>query len=428
MGANLSCQASILALGLLRKIPGDIWFTSFLSVIGLIGWSVAMPFFGVYLSVARGIPLGEVGITYLLSAILSFFSQLVGGRLVDSFGVKPVMRYGYLGTSVAAAATAYFVIVNVNGLVLILLYPIFNFVRGLSQPSISALIANRTVAEVRTGFSMQNIGGNLGFAIGPAIGGILSEYSGYGDIFFVSCFMSLIALASTTYWFRRKIPESMQNYRPQKSKKFRLSWTADKNLILLLVLIACIFYALGYEVTPMSLFAANFLNIPDSLLGLLFTTNGLVIVFVQLPLMRVFGRVSLFFPMIIGCVLTAASYFLIGISSQFMELWIAMVIVTLGEVALTVPSQLIVTAFSESGNRGTYQGYYFAFSNSGRSISSFIGPLSFQIFALHIALAWYGVALFVLATGVLLAWISPRVEHDYRSKLAQDTASLDEQP
>ncbi|MDG6998927.1 MAG: MFS transporter, partial [Nitrososphaerota archaeon] len=128
----------ILTLGSLRKIPGDIWFTSFLSVIGLIGWSVAMPFFGVYLSVSRGIPLGEVGITYLLSAILSFFSQLVGGRLVDSFGVKPVMRYGYLGTSIAAAVTAYLVIINVNGLLLILLYPLFNFIRGLSQPSISS--------------------------------------------------------------------------------------------------------------------------------------------------------------------------------------------------------------------------------------------------------------------------------------------------
>ncbi len=418
----------ILTLGSLRKIPGDIWFTSFLSVIGLIGWSVAMPFFGVYLSVSRGIPLGEVGITYLLSAILSFFSQLVGGRLVDSFGVKPVMRYGYLGTSIAAAVTAYLVIINVNGLLLILLYPLFNFIRGLSQPSISSLIANRSAAEVRTGFSMQNIGGNLGFAIGPAIGGVLSEYAGYGDIFFVSCFMSLIALASTTYWFRKKIPESIQSERMHDSKKFRLSWTADRNLILLFILLACIFFALGYEVTPMSLFAANFLNIPDSLLGLLFTTNGLVIVFVQLPLMRVFGRVSLIFPMTIGCVLTAASYFLIGISTQFTELWIAMVIVTLGEVALTVPSQLVVTAFSEPGNRGTFQGYYFAFSNGGRSISSFIGPLSFQIFALHIAVAWYGVALFVLATGGLLAWISPRVERDYRRRLVRDATSLEQHP
>lgn len=413
-----------MALGSLRKIPGDIWFTSFLSVIGLIGWSVAMPFFGVYLSVSRGIPLGEVGISYLLSAILSFFSQLVGGRLVDSLGVRPVMRYGYLGTSIAAAATAYLVIINVNGLLLILIYPIFNFIRGLSQPSISTLVANKSVADVRTGFSMQSIGVNLGFAIGPAVGGVLSEYAGYGYIFLVSCFMSLIALASTTYWFRKNPPEHTQSERNKQPKaKFRLSWVADGNLILLLILLACSFFALGYEITPLSLFAANFLNIPDSLLGLLFTTNGLVIVFTQIPLMRVFARVSLILPMIIGCVLTALSYLLIGISSQFIELWVAMLIVTLGEVALTVPSQLAVTAFSERGNRGTYQGYYFAFSNGGRSIASFIGPLSFQIFALHIAFAWYGVAGFVLATGLLLAWISPRVDHEFRRKLARDVAS-----
>lgn len=384
------------------------------------GWSVVMPFFGVYLSVSRGIPLGEVGITYLLSAIFSFFSQLLGGRMVDSFGVKPVMRYGYFGTSIAAAVTAYLVIMNVNGILLILIYPLFNFIRGLSQPSISALVANRSAADVRTGFSMQNMGGNLGFAIGPAIGGFLSEYAGYGDIFFVSCFMSLIALAATTYWFHRSVVNIPQKRSRGSKAKFKLSWTKDGNLILLLVLLSCVFFGLGYEVTPMSLFAANFLNISDSLLGLLFTTNGIVIVLVQLPMMRVFGRVSLITPMIVGCVFVAASYFLIGISTGFVELWIAMVIVTLGEVALTVPAQLAVTAFSEPGNRGTFQGYYYAFGNAGRSIASFIGPLSFQIFALQIAVAWYAVVVFILAVGVLLAWISPRVERDYRKKLERD--------
>lgn len=420
------CHTFNLALGSLRRISGDVWFTSFLSVIALIGWSAAMPFFGVYLSVSRGIPLGEVGITYLLSAIFTFFSQLLGGRLIDSFGVKQVMRYGYLGTSVAAAITGYLVIINVNGILLILLYPLFNFIRGLSQPSISALVANRSVADVRTGFSMQNMAANLGFAIGPAIGGVLSEYAGYGYIFFVPCLMSLIALASTTYWFHNNDAGIVPRHQDRKAK-FRLRWVEDKNLILLLILLSCIFFALGYEVTPLSLFAANFLSIRDSLLGLLFTTNGLVIVFVQLPLMRVFKRVSLIFPMIIGCVLTAGSYALIGISTSFIELWVAMVIVTIGEVALTVPSQLAVTAFSESGNRGTFQGYYFAFGNAGRSIASFIGPLSFQIFALHIAVAWYGIAMFILAVGVMLVWISPRIERDYRRKSARDVAARDQE-
>jgi predicted MFS family arabinose efflux permease len=408
-----------------------MWFTFFLRVIGSTGWSAAMPFFGVYLSVSRGIPLGTVGVTYLLSGVLSFISQLIGGRLVDSFGCKRVMRIGYIAAAVTASITAYLVIINVNGLLLILLYPLFNFAGGISQPAISTMVANRSAADLRTGFSMQNIGGNLGFAIGPAMGGVLSEYVGYGEVFFVASFTYLVALASTVYWFRKGghhdediINEKGQDT-PKNVARYKLNWSTDSSLILLLASLFCVFLALGYEITPMSLFAANFLHIPNSLIGLLFATNGLLIVLAQMPMMRLYSRFSLVFPLVAASILIASSYFLVAVSSKFFELWIAMVIVTIGEVSLTVPAQLAITAFSESGNRGTFQGYYYAFSSGGRSIASFIGPFTFQILSSHVANAWYGIASFTLAIGAALAWISPRIERDYKKKFARDISSSD---
>ncbi len=384
-----------------------------------------MPFFGVYLSVSRGIPLSTVGATYLVSALLSFVSQLIGGRLVDSFGSKRVMRAGYIAATLTAGITAYLITKNVSGLLLILLYPIFNFAGGVSQPAVSTLLATSSAKDLRTGFSMQNIGANLGFAIGPAIGGVLSEYIGYGEVFLVSSITSLVALTTTVYWFRRRnIQEGLRSAERRESSesRYRLGWSTNRNLILLLIAIFCSFLSLGYEITPMSLYAANFLKIPNSLLGLLFATNGIVIVITQLPMMRVYRRFSLVFPLIIASVLIASSYFLISISSEFIELWAAMVIVTLGEVSLTVPAQLAITSFSVPGNRGTFQGYYYAVSNGGRSIASFVGPFTFQVLAAYVAVAWYGIAFFALATGAALAWISPRIERDYRKKLVEDTS------
>lgn len=374
-------------------------------------------------------PLSTVGVTYLVSAVLSFVSQLIGGRLVDAFGCKRVMYVGYLASAFTASITAYLVMINVNGLLLILLYPLFNFATGISQPAISTMVANRTSVDMRTGFSMQNIGGNLGFAIGPAIGGVLSEYVGYGEVFLVSCFAALSALATTMYWFRKSSHREeliVEKREPSQKARYRLRWATDSNLILLLASLFCIFLALGYEITPMSLFAANFLHIPDSLIGLLFSTNGLVIVVAQFPMMRLYRRFSLVFPLIIACVLIASSYFLVALSSVFIQLWAAMVIVTIGEISLTVPAQLAITAFSESGNRGTFQGYYYAFSNGGRSIASFVGPLTFQLFSSHIASAWYGIATFALVAGIVLALISPRIERDYKRKLAKDVSLVDE--
>jgi len=374
-----------------------------------------MPFFGVYLSVTRGVPLSLVGVSYLFAALLGFGSQLIGGRLVDSFGPKKVMYLGYVISTITSTITAYLVIVNTNVLILLILYPCFNFSRGFSQPAIGTIVSGRKGNQLRTGFALQYIGGNLGFAIGPAVGGFLAQYVGYGSIFLLGSATSLVTLGSAMFWFRKERPdENLQAAKSDRRIKYRLSWNKDSGIILLLALMFCSFLALGYEITPMSLYAASFLHIPTSEIGLLFTTNGALIVVAQLPMTRFYSKFrSMVFPLIISCVLMASAYLIVAFSTVFLELELAMIVVTMGEVSLTVPAQIAITGFSKPGNRGTFQGYYSAFSNGGRSIASFIGPSTFQLFASQVKVAWYAIGSFALLTGVLLAWSSPRVQHDY---------------
>ena len=86
------------------------------------------------------------------------------------------------------------------------------------------------------------------------------------------------------FWFRKERPdENLKAARSDRKIKYKLNWTKDSGVILLLALMFCSFLALGYEITPMSLYAASFLHIPTSEIGLLFTTNGALIVVVQLP-------------------------------------------------------------------------------------------------------------------------------------------------
>ena len=171
--------------------------------------------------------------------------------------------------------------------------------------------------------------------------------------------------------------------------KVQASWNKDSGVILLLALIFCSFLALGYEITPMSLYAASFLHIPNSEIGLLFTTNGALIVITQLPMIRFYSRFrSIVFPLIISSLLIALAYLIVALSGDFYQLELAMIVVTMGEVSLSVPAQIAITGFSKPGNRGTFQGYYSAFSNGGRSLASFIGPSTFQLFASQVSVAW----------------------------------------
>ena len=95
-----------------------------------------------------------------------------------------------------------------------------------------------------------------------------------------------------------------------------------------------------------------------------------------------------------------------------------MVVFTFGEITLTVPSQSVIAFFSRGGNRGTYQGYHSAVSNAARSLASFLGPLTFAIFAFDPRLSWFLIAGLALGIGLGLAVLSPVIQKEYEVNLA----------
>jgi predicted MFS family arabinose efflux permease len=102
---------------------------------------------------------------------------------------------------------------------------------------------------------------------------------------------------------------------------------------------------------------------------------------------------------------------------------LVMVVLSLSEILLTTPSQTVITLFSRSGNRGTYQGYYSAFSNAGFSIASFLGPFSFQLFSGGQFLGWYLVAAISAAVGVCFVALSPAIQRQHESSLPHQELS-----
>ena len=77
-------------------VPRETWIVFTIRTLNSLGWAATIPFLAVYLEIARGVPLYTIGVTYLVTGLLTFASQLAGGRLTDSIGPKKVMITGYL--------------------------------------------------------------------------------------------------------------------------------------------------------------------------------------------------------------------------------------------------------------------------------------------------------------------------------------------
>jgi len=370
-----------------------------------------MPFLAVYLEVERHVPLSIIGLTYLATGFVTLFSQLLGGRLADLLGSKKVLLIGYSSSIVTSIILGLTIEFRASVLFIILLYPVFSFVRTFSQPAAFAIVSSESSSNLRTGFSIISIGGNLGWAIGPAIGGFLAQIYGYSTVFLLSAVSAVIVTLITL-----SLVEGGRTISLPSTKRVRamLSWREDRNLILFLGLALAAFTLIGFETTPLSLYVAGFLKFSNEEIGLLFATNGIVIVILQLPLTRYFARFrTLVTPVVSSTIAAAIAFFLASISTTFPEMEVVTIIVTLGEILITVPAQTILSLFSRSGNRGTYQGYYSAVTNSGYSLSAFFGPVSFSLFFFHPSLAWIMVGVLSLAVGLGFVLLSPGLQKEY---------------
>ncbi|MHB8586378.1 MAG: MFS transporter [Thermoplasmatota archaeon] len=389
-----------------RKDIGAIFF---IRTIDSLGFSATVPFFGVYLLEARATPLATIALVYLVSGILTIISQVLAGRVSDAIGPRTVMLWGFAISFAFALLLGYLVLENASAIDFLVLYPIFSLLRGASRPATAALVAGGDPKARRSGFAWLYMGGNLGFAIGPALSGVIIDLTNYATVFLVSAAAAAIAMAGTAAWIRTPAPGADISQRPPASRW--LHWQKDRVVILLIFLLFCMYIAIGYEIQPMSLFVADVYHFSNTQIGYLFATNGLLIVLLQLPMTRLIEEVRpLLSPLILSAALAVAAFVAAGLARTFITWEIVIILITLAEILCTVPAQTILSLFAAEGNRGTFQGYVAGAASAGRAAASFIGPTSFAIFAAHPAFAWDAIAVFALATGVGLVFLAPAVE------------------
>lgn len=402
----------------LEGLSRESWVLFAIRTLNSFGFSMAMPFFGIYLLETRGVSLAATGVVYFAAGVLNLGSQLIGGRLTDAIGPKKVMLAGYATSIVTSSALGLMVLAGASPFLFFVAYPLFSFLRGFSNPATGSIIAEQPTSQLRPGYNLLTIGGNLGFAIGPAVGGPITDLFGYSTVFFLSAVIVVPVIVLTLLLIRGGVRHRKD---ADGAAKRNLTWAKDRNMILFLVLTGCLYICVGYEITPLSLYVADFLSFTNTQIGYLFATNGLVIVLLQLPVIGLFQRSkSIVLPLLISPLLIAASYLMAGLSTGFLEYEGVMVVLTLGEILLTVPSQTVVALFSRAGNRGTYQGYYYAAANSGRSLASAIGPASFQALVFAPALGWYAIAAFTISVFLGFTLLGPRVQRDYEQTIVQD--------
>ncbi len=173
-----------------KGLPREIYIIFFARMINAMGMFI-FPLFTLILNKKIGLSPSETGFWLMVMSFVFVPSSIIGGKIADHLGrKKPIIIFEGLGALLYIVCG--FMPAGIEQ-VYVILGACFFF--GLAEPANNAIMSDLTTPENREGaFSLSYMGFNLGFAIGPILGGLLFQLDLYHWIFWGDAATLLLSL------------------------------------------------------------------------------------------------------------------------------------------------------------------------------------------------------------------------------------------
>ncbi|MGA3094714.1 MAG: MFS transporter [Dehalococcoidales bacterium] len=189
----ISAQASIGSF--VRRFKPGIWYLTIIGFINSAGFSLSLPYIALYLNQNRSISMIAVGLIILLTGLISAAVQLASGALCDRLGRRPLLIASLVSGTVLFGWMALLIEVTAPVWAIIVVYTGLRGAIVMANPAIQSMVVDHCPRERLTeAYGLVRIGGNLGWALGPALGGFLLASLHYSWLFGVATLMRGIAL------------------------------------------------------------------------------------------------------------------------------------------------------------------------------------------------------------------------------------------
>ncbi|MDA7916721.1 MFS transporter [bacterium] len=397
----------------IRTMPRALWVLTGGQFINRFG-AFVFPFLSLYL-VEQNLTLGKVAWVIGAMSVGGIFAPFAGGYLADAIGRRNTIVLSLVGSAVTVMgiyfASGFAALVTVS------------FLHGFSTymfgPAANALMSDVVPAEKRVlAFAIFRLALNAGFAAGPAVAGFL---------FTRSPMMIFVGDAVTTLIFAglalAMLPHGLRTVKGRVSSP-RVAWQSWREAgqdgwkngpfmqLLLAKLLMAVAFVQVFNVLALDTKARGLTTVEY---GFVMGLNGLIIMFVELPLAQWIKR----FP---AKPVTAVGFGVIGLgcasfafADELGEFFLAMGLFTLGEM-IALP---VAAAYGAEVATEKYRGRYFGFFSVMWGFSAVIGSAGIRIYD-SVGSTWW---LMTGACGVVAALILiPNFRDDRPKPLDADVA------
>ena len=403
-------------------LPREVWILSVSLFINRCG-AMVLAFLTLYLTNKLGFTMFEAGAIFSVWGIGSLAGAYIGGKMVKPFGAIPTQIVGQL------LAVPFFMVVPffTSWWSVALIVFLFSVTTESVRPANNVAVAQFTPNDLTTrAFGLQRMAVNLGFSIGPAIGGVLAEID-YALLFFVDGLTTGLGGFILIWYFGfRKYAKNDESARKQRQAEENVATGSPLRdiqfvaFLFLLLMVAMIFFQF-HATYPKYL--EDHYSLSKPMIGLLFSINTLIIVAVEMLLLDRVKTFSVLRTIGWGGLFSCIGFGILPFSQALWFCVFSMIVITFGEMFLFP----LCSSFVAQRSRGRDQGMYMSFYAMNYSVAGIFAPIAgTTLYSYDPHLLWYlsiGVGVLVLAGFYILATFSKRnsVKSDFDSPAANDT-------
>ncbi len=364
---------------------------------------MVIPFLSMYMASELHFSKAQVGMVLGCFGLGSVCGSWLGGWLTDRFGNFRVQAISLLLTvPIFIILPQFRTFESLAGMIFLL-----TLIADTFRPANSVAVARYAKPENLTkAYSLNRMAVNLGFSVGPALGGFLAMIS-YSWIFYGNAIAAVSAAVVFLIFFRNRKPRSA--IRTQR-KEEKILTKNDRNAYLDIPFIifnvfCCLFSMAFFQLlSTLPLYYKEVIQLTEVQIGILLGFNGFSIVVFEMLLVH--GVERRFTPrqvMIFGTAMAGASYFMLTFPFGIAWLYGAMFILCVGEM-LTLPFTATISASRATPNtQGAYMGFNSLAFAAANIFSPYLGTYVAEHFGYQIL--WFGTAGVLVFTSIGFSWI-----------------------
>lgn len=398
-----------------KGLSKEAWMLSIVMLINRTG-SMVIPFLGVYMTGYLHFDITHTGIVLSFYGIGSVIGSWLGGFFTDRFG-----EYRVQSLSLFLSAPLFMLIPffsTVEGMACIIL--VQSVISETFRPANSVAITKYAKPQNLTrAFSLNRMAVNLGFSIGPALGGILSAIS-YEFLFAINSAGALIAGMVYVRFFRKrhKLFQSQVQQRQKHREELLLKdqerqKSPYKDIPFLIFCFFCTVFSICFFqfFNTIPIFYKEVANMDQAAIGYVLGYSGFIIVVLEMLVVNFADKyLTIAKTILYGTLLCAVAYAILALNHHISILLLSITMLSVSEI-LVLPFMSTITAL-RSGKQN--QGAYMGLNGMSFSFSFIITPLlgTQIVHTLGFDSLWLGtgsiLALSAVALYFVIRWMLPK--------------------